>query len=334
MVAALKKFVPDDFAGRFGAWWNGREYVPSGDEEASEPVADNDPVPDELVSEEAEKPARKSPDKPKAKPAPADTQGGVLSPTESRIAALEVLWGEGRFAPGSAEILSRLTDGMKPVETGMDSRFGVVNGDPALVSHLMGTSRSCPVIAEWRRPCADRFKLQFADFDILFGDLDRPSFEPGSLDLLVSTDAFAFSDHKSGLAVRALRSLAPGGQWIVLDTVRGKAKGSLSPAFASAWAEPQICDDHEIIEVCESAGFDQSGDEDDLSGDVIQASRTAFERFGQNLEDKLGERIHQVNKAVFMRELAWEAESWKWRERALAGELIHSKMWKFRKPAE
>ena len=312
MVAVLKKLVPDDLKGRVSAWWDGREYTPGA----------NENVP------ETPKP------KPSKKPKETDDPPALskASPGQSRVAALETLWGEGRFSPASTEMYARITEGMSSLEKGSDARFGVVNGDPSLTHHFMGVSGGCPIIAEWRAPCAERFSIQFPDFDVLKGDLDRPSFEPGSLDMLVSLDAFAFADHKSGLAVRALRSLAPGATWIVIDLVRGTATGGLAPAFASSWAEPQLIDGEEIVEICEAAGFELPSSEDDISGDLVQASRSAFERFGQDLEGALSGRLNGVDKAIFVRELAWEAEAWKWRQRALAGELIHAKVWKFRKP--
>lgn len=307
MVAALSKILPDDFGGRFSAWWNGNEYTPP------EPDADGAEDGAETSADEGAAPVQ-------------------MDPAASRIAALETLWGEGRFSPGSSELYSRITEGMSAFEGGADRRFGVLNGDPALTQHFMGISGVCPVIAEWRAPCADRFREVFSDFDVVRGDIDRPAFEPGSLSLLVSQDGFTYADHKSGLAVRALRSLEPGGQWVVIDTVRGNAKGALAPAFASSWAEPQLCEQDEIEDVADAAGFEVSSSVDDISGDVIQACRSAFERFGQDLENRLASRLEGVNKQIFVRELAWEAGAWKWRQRALAGELIHTKVWKFRKP--
>ncbi len=332
MVAALKKIVPEDFSGRFSAWWEGREYSAPIDGEAATNSNDND---DDVEGAEAASPpsAQTKPAPTKAaKPQPKSPQQ-ILSPEASRIAAVETLWGEGRLSPGSSALYSRITEGMSALDNGSERLFGALNTDPALTQHVMGTSGACPVVSEWRLPCIRRFEDAFPDFEVLRGDLDRPAFEPGSLALLVSQDGYAYSDHKSGLAVRAYRSLEPGGQWIVIDTVRGAARGRLEPAFASSWAEPQLCDSAEIIEISEAAGFELSSDEDDVTGDVIQASRSAFERFGQDIEKRLSASLEAVNKQVFMRELAWEAEAWKWRQRALAGELIHVKVWKFRKPS-
>ncbi len=198
----------------------------------------------------------------------------------------------------------------------------------------MGVTGGTPVISEWRVPCAGRFREEFPDFEMMNGDLDRPPFQAESLKLMFSQDAFAFADHKSGLAVRVFRSLKPGGQWVILDTLRGTSKGRLAPAFASSWSEPQLVDSHEIAEICEGAGFELVSDEDDLTGDVVHAARQSFDRFGQDLSARLAGKLEQVNKVVYMQELGWEAESWKWRQRALAGELLQVKMWKFRRPAE
>ncbi|MAP96286.1 MAG: hypothetical protein CMK07_15175 [Ponticaulis sp.] len=314
MVAALKKLTGGDLSGRFSAWWNGKDYKPAPDSEPAKPAESPKP-----------KPSLKS-----VAPSEGSKPGATASST--RIAALEALWGEGKFSPGGSELYNRITEILPEIATDESAQFGVLNSDPAWTSHLMGALGCSAVIGEWRQPVLKRFREAFPDFDAVNGDLDRPAFEPGSLKLLFSQDAFAFADHKSGLAVRALRSLAPGGYWIVLDTVRGTAKGDLAPAFASAWAEPQLPINDEIVEMCEAAGFTQSRDEEDVSGDLVQACRYSLDRFGDELEDRLSGPLKLVNKAVFMNELAWEAESWKWRQRAYAGDLIHCKMWRFRKP--
>lgn len=314
MVAVLKKLTSGDFAGRLGAWWDGRDYSP-GEEDA----------------------APKSQEKPKAKTSVAEAKPAKkesLSPVASRMAAIETLWGEGRFAPASTELYSRICDVLPELENGMGDVFGVLNSDPAWLGQLLAGLGATPVVSEWRPPCADRFKETYPDFDLFAGDLDRPAFDPGSLSAAFSQDAFAFADHKPGLAVRMMRSLAPGGQWVVLDTVRGETNGNLAPAFASAWAEPQLPREDEIIEICESAGFELVREGDDVTGDMLQACRKSLKEFGGELENRLSEGLDKANRVVFMQELGWEAETWKWRERAFAAELIHLKLWKFRKPAE
>ena len=334
MVAALKKLTGGDFAGRFSAWWDGRDYAPpteESDESATSEMSETEGMDDVDADEAAEIAAPPKPSKPKAISTDASD---ALSPGASRIAALETLWGEGRFGPGSAELSSRLTDALPPLEGGSEAQFGLVNGDPALLKQVMAATGACPVIAEWRVPCASRFREEFPDFEMVNGDLDRPPFEAGSLQLVVSLDAFAYSDHKSGLAVRMLRSLAPGGQWVVIDTMRGNSSSTFAPAFASSWCEPQLIDAHEVTEVCESAGFELVSDEEDLSGDLLGAARQSFSRFGESMGEQLSDKLSRVNRQVYMRELGWEVESWKWRQRALASELIQIQMWKLRRPAE
>lgn len=321
MVAVLKKLTGDDLAGRLGAWWDGRAYSPG------------EAPPD---GEKAEKPKSKRPIKTEAKSAPAPVKAAAASVSgpASRIAALETLWGAGRFSPASTDLYSRITSILPDLENPSSEVFGLLNSDPAWLGQLLGSLGAIPVIAEWRSPCIDRFRKEYPDFDAFTGDLDRPSFDPGSLRVAFSQDAFAFADHKAGLASRMTRSLAPGGQWLVLDTVRGKPAKSLAPAFASAWAEPQLPTEEEIIEVCETAGLELVRDGDDLTGDLTQACRKSLDLFNESLEDRLSSALDHVNKAVFMQELGWEAETWKWRERAYAAEFMHLKLWKFKKPED
>ena len=61
MLAQVKKLAGDDFAGRFGAWWSGRDYVP--------------PAPDAEGEAKADAPAAK----PEA-PEPQPSQGGIWLP--------------------------------------------------------------------------------------------------------------------------------------------------------------------------------------------------------------------------------------------------------------
>lgn len=328
MVAALKKLTGGDVAGRFAAWWNGEDYSPEPDDEtASDDAA-------KIASKAKKTKGKKKTPKPEAVP-DAGTKVSVrpkLSSTASRIAALEAIWGEGRFGPAGAELYNRITANLPEGASGEERKFGVLNTDPAWVNQFVAELGSVPVIAEWRSSCANRYHETHPDFDLITGDLDRPPFEPGSMDLIFSHDAFAYADHKSGLAVRIHRSLAPGGQWIVLDTVRGSATGNLAPAFASAWAEPQLCNPDEIQEICESVGFEVAREEEDVTGDVVQACKTSLDRFAAELESRMADKLPAVNKIAFMQELGWETESWKWRQRAYAGDLIHARIWKFRKP--
>ena len=100
MVAALKKLTGDDFAGRLSAWWDGREYVAGkGKPETPEKVVASKPK-DVPVPEKSE----------------SDTPS--LSAAASRVAALEALWGQGRFSPGGPELYSRLTDNLPDFEGG------------------------------------------------------------------------------------------------------------------------------------------------------------------------------------------------------------------------
>lgn len=312
MVAALKKLAGGDVAGRFAAWWDGRAYSP-GESGSSNPASEDTKT--EKISDEA-------PGKDRSR----------LSSGETRLAALETLWGAGRFSPSGSELFTRVSEVFN-VDTGEGPPvFGALNSDPAWVRHIMGTIKGVPVIGDWRKPVIARFKHEFPDFDVIENDLDRPAFEVGSLDALLSIDAFAFSDHKSGLAVRALRALKPGGVWCVLDTVRCEAKGDLAPAYASAWGEPQITTTDEIEELVQAAGFEIRRPEDDVTGDVVQACLAGFQNLGSNLDTELAQQLAAVDPKVFAQELGWEAKSWKLRQRAYAGDLIGLRLWIFAKP--
>ena len=89
MVAALKKLTGGDFAGRFSAWWDGRDYAPpteESDESATSEMSETEGMDDVDADEAAEIAAPPKPSKPKAISTDASD---ALSPGASRIAALE-----------------------------------------------------------------------------------------------------------------------------------------------------------------------------------------------------------------------------------------------------
>ncbi len=320
MVAALKSLASKDMARRLAAWWNGQEVeLAAATDDTAAPAAAPAVEPADTVT---------------TLPVPAvqpEKQASTCAPGDVRLAALEVLWGEGRFAPS----LSTLCDAVGTLEAGAEgdlARLGIINGDPALVRSLMGSSGAAPVICEWRKPVRNRFLRDFPDFDCLEGELDRLPFSATSLAGLVSVDAFTYADHKAGLAVRALKALKPGAQWTALDLVRESGGASLKAAFASAWAEPQLTDVATIEELASSAGLECISPCETVTAQLVGEIENGLASFSDTLEERLTSALKSLPHGLLVREIAWEAESWKWRGRALEAGLISARLWRFRRP--
>src|SRR5262245_52916765 len=126
MLAQVKKLAGDDLKGRFGAWWSGRDYVApvegEGGEAAQADAPKADAKPEAKPEKKAEEPvAAEAPAEVKAEPVAKEVEAKAeaapkaamnADAAEIRIKALETLWGEGRLAPGSFALDTRMLDAL------------------------------------------------------------------------------------------------------------------------------------------------------------------------------------------------------------------------------
>lgn len=337
MLAQVKKLAGGDIAGRFGAWWSGRDYTPpEGGEEAA--GADGKPA-DKPAAAAAEKPVDKPVEKPaeiklepvvaeapeEVAPAKAPNRNQVINGAAVRIRALETLWGEGRLAPGSFALDTRLIDATLELANGPGD-IGFIGADGGLLSTFAGQSGRRALVSEWRGECVARLAESAPNAVVTTGEVDRPrGFADGSLPAILSIEAFAFADHKAGLVGRVVRALDDKGRWVFLDTTR-RTKKTPPQAFASAWAEPQLATDQEIEELLQLAGF-KTVRKVSANALVLQAARQGYAQLAQVLEDAASNGLTGREGALFLQELAWEAQSWRARTRAIEGGALDVNIW-------
>jgi surface antigen len=337
MLAQVKKLAGGDIAGRFGAWWSGRDYTPpEGGEEAA--GADGKPA-DKPAAAATEKPAEKPVEKPaeikpepvvaeapeEAAPAKAPNRNQVINGAAVRIRALETLWGEGRLAPGSFALDTRMIDATLELANGPGD-IGFIGADGGLLSTFAGQSGRRALVSEWRSECVTRLAESAPNAVVTAGEVDRPrGFVDGSLPAILSIEAFAFADHKAGLVGRVVRALDDKGRWVFLDTTR-RTKKTPPQAFASAWAEPQLATDQEIEELLQLAGF-KTVRKVSANALVLQAARQGYAQLAQVLEDAASNGLTGREGALFLQELAWEAQSWRARTRAIEGGALDVNIW-------
>ena len=342
MLAQVKKLAGGDVAGRFGAWWNGREYVPAeagaeGDAAAAadapkgaakvvaKPAAETpkeDPAPEAIPEPKPEARIAALPKPVEAKPVSsrAAADGGAV-----RLSALETLWGEGRFAPGSFSIDTHLLDAALELAD-RPGDIGFIGADGALLQTFAAQSDRKPIAAEWRAACVKRLGEFVPNASVTLAEVDRPrSFLEGALPSVVSVEAFAYSDHKAGLVGRIFRALDTEGRWVFLDTTR-RTKKTPPQAFASAWAEPQLATNDEIEELLQLAGF-KTVRRVSVAREVISAAKQGYANLAQVLESAVSSGLSGREGALFLQELAWEAQSWRARVRALEGGALEVNMW-------
>jgi hypothetical protein len=330
MLAQVKKIAGGDVAGRFGAWWNGRDYVPpvEGDAAPEAPAAAKPAAAKPAAPAPAPEPVPELPPTPIAElpAAPAAPSPAVaLDGGEIRIRALETLWGEGRLSPGSFALDTRMIDAALELAD-RPGAVGFIGADASLLNAFAAQSDRKPIATEWRSACVSRLNELVANAAVAVGEVDRPrGFEDGSLPAVISVEAFAYSDHKSGLVGRVFRALDAGGRWVFLDTTRSTKK-TPPQAFASAWAEPLLSTNDEIEELLQLAGF-KTVRRISVADLVLSAAKQGYANLSQVVESAADTGLTGREGALFLQELAWEAQSWRARMRAIEGGALEMNLW-------
>jgi hypothetical protein len=332
-----------DLKGRFGAWWNGVDYAPPSDDAAEggkpakaadKPAKAEKAKAEEPIAPTAEAAATEVVEAAKAeavaeKPTNPVVEGAVRRVRSDamsvRVKALETLWGEGRLSPGSSDIDAKLLDAALELADGHGG-IGFLAADGALLKSFCDRSDREARAAEWRDGCVARVQEVAPKAHVEFCDLDRPrALGEGKLQALVSLDAFAFADHKNGLVARAHRALGPNGRWVILETTRNTSRAP-AEAFASAWAEPQLATADDLEEVLKLSGF-ASVNRTPMTELVLDAARLGYARLASELETAAKAGMTGREGALFLQELAWEAQSWRARVRALEGGALEVNLW-------
>ena len=312
MLSQVKKLSDPrsrkEIAGRFGAWWDGREYVAEVDDGAD---ADGAETAGEGASVAA-KPAVAIAEIVKAEP---EADG-------PRIAALERMWGVGRFGPDLLDgpLLDALEQSMPD-----DGDVGMMGADPALLRAWAGRSDRNLYASEWRSGALDRVRKAVPEIAVIDDDVDRlKAFPEDALAALASVNTMSFADHKPGLVSCAWNALKDGGRWVVVDMVRTTPK-TPDTAFASAWAEPQLAEEAEFDALLEKAGFGEIR-KLNLTQQMIGRVREQLAELGAALEQTVAEGMNGGG-ALFLREFVWELKSWRARLKALEGGALQVVMW-------
>src|SRR5579871_6606260 len=342
MSAAAKKTEKPapkgDLSGRFGAWWNGKDYVPPDPAEAGEaspaaapaaakPASAPPPAPVKETAPALAETAKPAPPPELAPPSSLDAPSGVrpAGGPDLRLKALSALWGAERLGPGSPELDSQLLDPLFDV-IDKPGDLAFIGADPALILSARSRSERVFHAAEWRTPCIDRIRELVPTAEIIASDADRPrGFGEGNLAGLISIDAFAFADHKAGLAARAFRALNASGRWMALDITRTTGK-TPAECFASAWAEPQLGSAKEIEDLLKLAGF-FGVTHIPLTGKMLLAAQSGFRQLGEALDQAVKAGLAGREGAIFLQELTWELQTWRARCRALEGGALSVNLW-------
>ncbi len=281
---------------RFKAWWEGADF----DEEAARRA---------IAQAEREQ----------ADPAPPDLDEALFDgpdiPISPRLAALALVWGEGRIAPGdpSAEALI-------PAQLGLDASHRLMVVGPGALAPLaaLAAAHEGPIAAyEWREETAAHVNAAArraglgARVTVQRIDLETHAFEAESVDGIMSFDEFSFVDEPTRLAHHVAKALKQNA-CILIETYAGLPSPDIAPAFASAFAEPHIRAAGDIAHFLMESGLKIEAHED-ITGEHVELARLGFKRLEEALKSGAGLEAHVA------RELAWEAEAWRTRLKMLTG---------------
>jgi hypothetical protein len=332
---------------RLGAWWHGDDYVPGAPAEEGEAsanakahAAQPPPAPPPASIPEPTAPPAAEPSAPPAAIAAAETapesearparasaaqRRGEENSIDLRLKAVTALWGAERLSPGSAEMDAQLLDLVFDAAD-RPGDIGFIGADAALLNAARSRSDRKLQAAEWRTDCVEYLRAMAPAADVQASETDRPrGLGEGNLEGLLSIEAFAYADHKAGLASRAFRALSQTGRWVVLDTVRHTAK-TPAKCFASAWAEPQLTTTNEIEDLLKLAGFAGVA-HISMTADVMAAARAGYKQLGEVLDSAVKAGPSGREGAIFLQELTWEIQTWRARMRAFEGGALSVDLW-------
>ena len=247
----------------------------------------------------------------------------------ARLTGLAALWGEDRVRPGDVESDKLQVSYVGLAPTGVLAMLG-----PGLFGPLAAVAAAHPgqVDAfEWREETFDAllYAVRKAKLDprvsVARIDLEAHVFAPAHYDGLLSIDDFAYCGYPPHLAQQIMKCLKPGACALV-EAYVGLRSAELATAFASSFAEPQICAHGDMLQFFVDAGLVLEADQD-LTEEFLGYARAGFKQLSENLQaDKLD--------IAAARELAWEVEAWRMRLRLLAQRRLERRRFVLRKPAE
>ncbi len=278
---------------KFRAWWDGVAF----DAEAFEAARAPTPAPEPETPEQAEA---------------ATIEVLFDAPNrerDPRIAALELLWGEGRVAPGEAEVETAAIESL-----GVSTIGALAILSPSYTAPLMNLTaahKGAVRVFEWREEVFRALEdAQGAGevrerTDIVRYDLAGGTLPPDAFAGIVSTDDFTYAPDPAWIAQQIKGALKRGGR-AVIETYCGQPSPEFSLAFASAFSEQRVDTIEKLRATLIAAGLEVKTEEDvtEAYGRIIRA------RFLALREEMAGPRW--VAPAIRVaQELAWELESWR-----------------------
>jgi SAM-dependent methyltransferase len=238
-----------------------------------------------------------------------------------------MLWGLGRIMPGD-----QAQDGLEPARIGVERGAVLAVFGPGLPGPLVSISLAHPgriEAFEWREETIEELtdgvrRANFADrINVTKIDLEAHVWQPDMFDGIWCLDDFTYVGYAPHLAQQIFKSLKEGAR-AVIETYTGLPGEHIQPAFATAFAEPQIRAHGDLLQVFADAGFTLDADED-VTAEHLDLARTGFRNLRTVLADS-----HGLDPQTG-REIAWEAQAWAVRMKFLAQRRLTRRRFTVRK---
>lgn len=287
---------------RLKAWWDGKDF----DVDAFEAALASAPAANDAGA------------------APLAGEADLFDPTpDPRLQALQWIWGANRLAPGESMMEELVASRLVTPATGILGLSGLGLSQPAI--HAAEGHPGELLILEWRSETRAALTAGLknaglaARAKVMGFDLETGKVDADSLDGLLSIDDFTYCANPARLAVQFAAGLKPG-CGALIEAYTGAAGADIAPAFASAFAEPQVLETARIGELLFEAGL-RVEEEEDLTEPHIELARAGLQRVKSGLE---GAGLD----ARALQELAWELETWTVRLRLLERRRLERRGWR------
>jgi hypothetical protein len=273
---------------RLKAWWDGKEL----DDQAVEQIADA---------------VMKSP----ASELDLFEDAPLLD--DVRLDALSRIWGPGRITPGEDSV-----DALHASRIGAPATATLAVFGPGLAAPIRALAACHPgpmQVFEWRdeTQAALREGLAAAKLDkrvsLACIDLETFNAPKAAFDGLISIDELTYADNAARFVQQAARALKSNAA-AVFECYCGAPGPDAAAAFATAFAEPHLRLEQDVLDALETAGFRIDSSED-LTEEHESLARAGFRRLATALKDAAG------MDPVGARELSWEAQAWRARVKLL-----------------
>jgi len=301
LAKPLEQIVPKDFKGRFSAWWEGVDYVPSPHDPSEEGIHSDEPGED-----------------------PFDGVSEALV----AMAFAQGLWGEGYLGPGDA---THYTDLIKNLSLSNEKSLCVLG------SGLAGAAREIVRETDVWVTCYESRKIAVEEshrqcmIQGMGKKIKINAYDPETVELpeekfnsIVSFEEFLFVQNKARLIEGASTALKFTGSLLLTDYIVLKddlSSESLAAMFPRLWGDAKLWKVDQYKACFEESGLTPRVSED-VTARYVKMIEQGWSQWRRLLDTLKGRDMSSAQEAAILRMIGTQAAVWANRLEALnAGDI-------------